>query len=128
MPSSTYLGNKLLDHVFKVASFTVPTNLYVSLHSADPGLTGANELAAANGYARVNHNTWATAASKATSNSGSVTFGPATGSAWSAATHFGIWDASSAGNFIAGGALTASKTIGVGDTGVFADGALDVTA
>ena len=35
MGASTYLANKVVDHVLKTASFTQPTNIYASLHSAD---------------------------------------------------------------------------------------------
>lgn len=31
-------------------------------------------------------------------------------------THIGLWDASTAGNFLGGGALSASKVVGSGDT------------
>lgn len=125
MSLSNYLENKILDHVFRNTAYTSPTTVYVSLHSADPGETGASELAVANGYARQSC-AFDAAASGATANSATVTF-TNTGSAWSAATYFGVWDASSAGNFLGGGALAASKTVGASDTATFAAGALDIT-
>jgi hypothetical protein len=125
MAISTYLGNALLDHVLRNTAYTSPTTVYLSLHSADPGLTGANELAVANGYAR-SATAFDAAASRATANTAAEVF-TNTGSAWSAATHWGLWDASSAGNFLWGGALDASKTIGASDTGTVAAGALDLS-
>jgi hypothetical protein len=125
MSLSNYLENKLLDHVFHNTSYTSPTTVYVSLHSADPGETGASELAVANGYARQSC-AFSAASGGATENSGTVTF-TNTGSAWSAATHFGVWDASSSGNFLGGGSLAASKTVGANDTATFAAGDLDVS-
>lgn len=125
MSLSNYAENKILDHMLGVASWTMPAAVYVSLHSSDPGETGANELAVANGYAR-QAATFSSAASGATSNSGTVTF-TNTGSAWSAATHFAVWDASSGGNCLGVGALAASKTVGASDTATFAAGDLDVT-
>ncbi len=125
MSLSNYLENAVLDHVFGPTAMTAPAGRFVSLHSADGGETGASELAVANGYAR-QAATFSAAASGATSNSGAVTF-TNTGSAWSAATHFGVWDAATGGNFLGGSALSASKTIGALDTGVFAIGDLDIT-
>ena len=40
MGASTYLANNVLDHVLKTTAFAQPTNVYASLHSADPGTTG----------------------------------------------------------------------------------------
>ena len=34
MSLSNYLENKILDHVFRNTSYTSPTTVYVSLHSA----------------------------------------------------------------------------------------------
>ncbi len=125
MGASTYLANNLLDHVLKTASFPQPTNVYASLHSADPGTTGASELSGG-AYARVQHNTWNAAASGSATNSGLITFPTATAD-WTQATHFGLWDASTAGNFLGGGALDTAKTVQNGDTAEFADQALTAT-
>lgn len=127
MALSTYLKPKVLDHILGkgTADFTPPASLFVSLHSADPGLTGANELSG-NGYVRVAV-TFGVAASGTKSNSGSVVFGPAAGSNWAAATHFGVWDSSSAGNLLYYGALDTSRTNLVGGTLTYAVGDLDVT-
>lgn len=65
--------------------------------------------------------------SRTTSNNGAITFGPATGSDWSSCTWFGIFAAISGGQPKYVAALTVAKTIQVGDTGVFADGALTLT-
>ena len=42
MAFSTYGGNLALDWLLSNASVTRPTAWYVSLHTADPGLTGAS--------------------------------------------------------------------------------------
>ena len=110
---------RFLDHILGGGDYTRPATVYVSLHSADPGETGASELSG-NGYARVavtnNGTNWPAASGGVKSNGAAVTFPTATGSDWAAATHFGIWDASSAGNPLFLGALAASKTVQVGDT------------
>ncbi len=116
---------------FRGTAYTDYATHYISLHSADPALTGANELTG-NGYARVavtaNTSNWSAPATNGSvreiSNAAAITFPAATGSAWAAATHFGIWSASTTGNFLRGAALAASKTVGVGDTASFSIGDL----
>ena len=56
MGASTYLANSVVDHVLKTASFAQPTNIYASLHSADPATTGASGLCqiSDNGWCRRN--------------------------------------------------------------------------
>ena len=129
MGFSDYLELELLDHVFKGDAFAASTAIWVSLHSGDPGEDGSSELAASNGYARVTAlaKFGTVASAGAISNDAAIEFAACTGSDWAAATHFGIWDAETAGNFLAGGALSATKTVQVGDTASFAIGALDIT-
>lgn len=121
MALSTYLGNALLDHVLRNVAYTSPTNVYVSLHTADPGLTGANEVTGGS-YAR-QACAFDAAASKATQNAAAESF---TAMPAATVTHVGIWDASTDGNFLWGGALAASKTTNSGDTFTIADSDLDV--
>jgi hypothetical protein len=104
------------------------TTAYVSLHTADPVDTGANEITGG-AYARQGPITFTNAGSNPTvaSNSAIVIFPTATG-AWGTITHFGIWDAATAGNYRGSGALTASKAVNNGDTARFVTGALTITA
>lgn len=131
MPVSTYERDNRLAMFRGTTHPAVPTNFYISLHSADPGVTGASELSG-NAYARVAVSpatgSWTAPATNGAvreiSNAGVITFPTATGSNWTTATHFGVWDASTTGNFIRGNTLTTSKTVTVGDTASFAIGAL----
>lgn len=131
MSISTYERDNRLK-VFRGVTYpAVPANHYISLHSGDPGLTGASELSG-NGYARVaiapGTGTWSAPATNGSvreiSNAGVVTFPTVTGADWATATHFGVWDASSAGNFIRGAALADPKTAEIGDTISFPIGSL----
>lgn len=81
---------------------------FVSLHSASPSTTGANENANSGSYAR-QACSWNVAASGAKTNSSALTFATA-GSV--ACTHFGTWSSGTyaAGNYAIGGALSASVT------------------
>lgn len=121
MSISNYLENELLDAVFSNGSFAV-TTVYVSLHTGDPGETGASE-ATGGSYARQSA-AFDAAASGATANSGTISF---TGMPAATITHVGCWDALTTGNFLWGGALSASKATNSGDTFQIAAGDLDVT-
>jgi hypothetical protein len=125
---STVLANELLDHLFGKGAYTPPT-IYVALSTAAPGDTGATIAEPSGGsYARkvTAASDWNAASSRATSNAAAIEFAAATDS-WGTITHFALFDASSGGNFLGWGALTASKTIGSGDTARFAIGDLDVS-
>ena len=126
MSFSDYLENKILDHVFKNSSFTQPVNLYVALFTVAPTDTGGGTEVSGGGYARINHNGWNVAAAGATANTTEVLFAQATAN-WGTVTHVGIFDASTAGNLIAWGALMTSKAINNGDQARFAAGDIDIT-
>lgn len=129
---SDFLENEILDHIFGAAAYTAPATVYVSLHTADPGDTGASE-ASGSGYARKdvtnNATNFPAASGGAKANGTAITFAQATGN-WSSSanmTHFGLWDAVTAGNFLGGGALAVAKPVLNGDTPSFAIGDLDIT-
>lgn len=104
------------------------TTCYVSLHTADPGDTGANEVTGGS-YARIGPVTFANAGTNPTvsSNSAILTFAAAT-AVWGTVTHFGTWDAATVGNFRGAGALATSKLVSSGDTARFAANTLTITA
>lgn len=125
---SDYAENKVLDHIVGKASFTMPT-VYVGLSTADPTDDGSGLAEpSGNAYARVQTaaGDWQSASGGATQNVNALTFPEATGS-WGTITHFALFDAASAGNMLAHGALTVPKAIGSGDTARFAAGDLDLT-
>lgn len=87
-----------------VASAESAKILFLSLHTATPGTTGAAEAVGGSpAYAR--KSTVVTATS-GTGTSTEVTFDIPAGTY----THFGMWSASTAGTFYGGNALSASKT------------------
>lgn len=106
------------------------TTMYVSLHTADPGTTGANEVSTTGtGYARVAVGAFTYTGSEPTvaSNTNIVTFAAAT-AAWGTIAYFGDWDAVTGGNFRGSGAVTTPKAVNSGDTARFAAGAITITA
>lgn len=124
---SDWLELELLDHVLKTGDYPVPTNIYLALFVGDPLDTGAGGAEVSGGsYARVVCDTWDPAAARATENTGAITFAEATG-AWGTVDYWGIYDALTGGNFLAHGALAASKIIGSGDNAQFAAGDIDIT-
>jgi hypothetical protein len=138
---SNYLENAIINWAFN--NTAMPTQLatvYVSLHTADPAETGANEIVVgATNYARVavaaagwtknasNPATATNAAEIAFPTSGTVTWSATTGSG---VTHVGIWDAQigvGTPNFLFGGALTTAKIVNVGDVFKFTATNLTIT-
>jgi hypothetical protein len=93
MPGLTDAGElAVLDEIYNAGGGTFPTgNVYLSLHSADPADTGANELTGG-GYAR-QQTDFTAAAAGTLSNVGAVTWSVPAGdvAAW------GAWDAVTAG-------------------------------
>lgn len=124
---SDYAEKLLLDWMMTSGSATRPTAWYVALYTAAPSDSGGGTEVSTGGYAR--QSVAFSAASSpggTTSNSGEVSF-TASGADYGTVTHMGIFDASSGGNLLWHGALTASKTIADGDTLTFAVGNIDLT-
>jgi hypothetical protein len=125
---SDYWENKILDHIFGKGSYTAPT-IYVGLSTADPTDNGSGLAEpSGNGYVRTQTpaSDWNAASNGSMDNSSDITFTQATGS-WGTITHFALFDAASAGNMLAHGALSQSKTIGNSDTARFQAGDLDIS-
>jgi len=124
---SNYLEGLFMDWLFEGSAIATKANVYVSLHTGDPGDTGANEKAVAGSYARV---TAAPASWQGTEgareNSAEIAF-PAASADWGTITYFGLWDAASAGNFLGGGSLSLQKLVYNGDQLKFTSGNLDYT-
>ena len=122
---SNYLELKVLDHFLGTASTSAPSNVYLALHTADPTDAGSGAEVSGNGYSRQVITFAAASSGSASSNTAEEL--TASGGAFGTITHFGIWDASTSGNLLYHGALTASKTIADGDTLRFASGNITIT-
>jgi nucleoside phosphorylase len=144
MSASNSFETSLLNHVFNNAAIAnigdaagLPAaatagNLFVSLHTADPGEAGdqSTSEAAYTGYARrpvARSGAGWTVVGNSASNAAIITFGTCTaGSA--VVTHFGIGTVvSGAGTLLFSGAFASSLTIGVNSTPEIAIGALTTT-
>lgn len=112
MPLSSYLRSALLNHYLGGSAYPQPTPR-ISLHTADPGLTGLNEVAGGS-YARQKPSFAAAMPNGTKALSADVLF---TGMPACSVTHVGIWDAANGGNFLQSGKLaTAPNAVNAGDT------------
>ena len=124
---SDHAEKLLLDWLMTTGSATRPTAWYVGLFTAAPSDSGGGTEVSGSGYAR-EAVTFAAASTPGgtTSNTGDVSF-TAAGGNWGTITHIGIFDASSAGNLLWHGSMTASKIVNDGDTLQFSTGNIDLT-
>lgn len=122
---SNYLENAMINAVLRNTSYTSPTTVYVSLHTADPTDAGTGTEVSGGSYARTSV-TFGSPSNGVTTNSASVEFPQATAN-WGTVSHIGIWDASSTGNLLFHTGLDTSKTIETGDIFKIASGSLSVT-
>jgi hypothetical protein len=111
MSISNYAELKLLDHVTGRAAFTIPSNVYLKLHTGDPGEDATNN-AATETTRKVA--AWSAASSGAIATSATVEWTNV--STTETYTHWSMWDASTAGNALWKGALSASAAVTAGDT------------
>ena len=142
MPKSTSASNSILALIFNATTWnniaendtTSPaTNLYLSLHTADPGVGGAqttNETSYTN-YARIaiarTTGGWDAPSGGATANAALAQFAQC-GASGATLTHVAIGtDSSGTGLVLYAGALTSSLAVANGIQPQFAAGALDVS-
>lgn len=119
---SDYYENEILDQAFRGAAAPAVTAPWISLHSGNPGETGVVEITGGSYIRQSGAFDVAAAGATANSNLLSFTLMPAC-----TVSGVGIWDASGAGNFIAGGLFTTPKVVNLNDTFQIAIGDLDIT-
>jgi len=122
---SNYLETKILDYVLRDTADWAPATVYLALHTADPAEDASGAEVSGGSYARqacAFDATHATGGNTANTSAESFTGMPAC-----TVSHIGIWDHASAGNLLFYTDVTASKTVGSGDTISVAAGAVTVT-
>ena len=120
---SDYAENKLIEHLVRQVAYTSPTTVYLALFTTATTDAGGGTEVTGGSYAR-QAITFGAASGGTCTNSSAVSF---TGMPAATVTHAAIMDASTAGNMLMHGALTASKTVGAGDTLTFAIGDIAAT-
>lgn len=137
MPFSQYLADDILDWFKGGAFYSPPSNVFISVHTGDPGINGTSNDVTSTVRGTANRVQIATSAFSAignasgggreitnlnvvqiTSNAANVTT--------VTLTHFGVWDAITGGNFLVSGTLTASVGIQQGDTVQFNQNAMAI--
>lgn len=130
MSKSNYLEDKVNDHVLGGPDFTRPATVYVALFTAAPNDAGGGTEVTGGSYARKdvtnNDTNWPASSSGVKANGTDIVFATPTAD-WGTVTHFGIFDAVTAGNLLYWGALASSKVVQSGDPTKFPAGDLTVT-
>lgn len=124
------IDRAILDHLFGLATWTAPANIYAGYSTTTPAKdgTGITEPdGGTTGYARVQviSADWGRTNSEV-DNDNVIEFPEATGDQGTV-THAVLFDAATNGNMIWFGALTASKVVSTGDTPRFPAGDFNVT-
>lgn len=126
-----YLRTALVNAVLRNTSYTSVATVYTALYTVAPtNSTAGTEVAGGpgvNGYTRQATTFKAQVTPGATSNNGAVTFGPNITVDWGSVVATAVLDASTGGNMLYYGTLAAPKTVSIGDSVSFADGALTIT-
>lgn len=123
MAFSNYLAGEILDDVFSGNAFTPPGTFYLALYTSAPTASGGGTELSGNGYAR--QTVAFTTTAQQSSNTAAVEFPTATAD-WGTIVAVGVFDASTSGNLLAFGNLTASKSIVSGDVLRVPAGDLDI--
>lgn len=111
MSISNYAELKILEHATGKTSWTMPTTLYVKLHTGDPGEDGTANAAANTSRQSA---AWATASSGSIATSATISWTNV--STTETYSHWTLWDNATAGNCIWTGALSTSASVTAGDT------------
>lgn len=137
MAFSQYLAGQILNWVRGNAFATALSNVFVTIHTGDPGTAGTSNDTTSNVTGSANRVSVASSAFSAVAAAGAGGFQitntgtvQLTTSAVNATpvsiTHFGLWDAQTGGNFLASGTLTTAVDVQSGDTVQFNIGAMAV--
>lgn len=117
---SSYLANKFLDAVGNATAYSA-ANVYVKLHTGDPGANGTANAATETTRQEV---TFAAASGGAIASDAAVTWTNIAGS--EDASYFTAWDNASAGNFLFSGTITGNAYT-AGDTYTIPSGQLSAS-
>lgn len=127
MPTSNYLGNKLLDALLGDTPYDAPNTLYLALFTAAPTPSTSGTEVTGGSYGRVaitnNATNFPAASGKTKANAVALAFAAATAS-WGTVVAVALMDASTAGNILVYATLTTPRLVNNGDTPSFAIGQL----
>lgn len=111
---SATIANDFLEWIFNAsATSAAPTNIWLQLHTGDPGASGTANVAG-NATRKDLTAAMGTAASGAITNTSAITWTSGEVDTSEDYTHWALFDASSAGTFLCSGTMTANA-VTVGD-------------
>jgi hypothetical protein len=111
MSISNYAELEILDHLTGTGAWSAPSNVYLKLHTGDPGEDGASNAATETTRKEV---TFSAASSGSIVSAATVEWTNV--STTETYSHWSLWDASTAGNCLWTGALSSSASVTAGDT------------
>lgn len=122
---SAALANEILNGLGNAgaASLLPVTTCYIQLHTADPGSAGTTSIA---GNATRKSISFGAASGGAMSSDADITWSTGEVDTSEDYTHYSLWDASTSGNFLGSGTVTANA-VTAGDTFTISSGDLDLT-
>lgn len=123
---SEFTVDSILNAIFNATSFVVSANVWMQLHTAEPGAVGTTAVATETNRKQVSMGAPAAPAAGVItiSNDAQVQWTNIAGS--QDASHYSLWDASTAGNFLGSGVINANAYT-AGDTLTFAIGDIDIS-
>lgn len=121
-----YLENALLNHTFRNSALSSPATVYLGLFTAAPSDTGGGTEVSGGAYARTAITFGAPSPAGTITQNADVLFPVASG-AWGTVTHWGIFDASTAGNMLCWSTVTPNQAITTGQQAKIASGQLVIT-
>ena len=133
--ASNYTEQNAINAALRGVAYPLPTGTYVSLHTADPGETGLNEVSTAvwPQYARVHAEQggaigsgWSEPVDGVTKNTNQLTYPSMDGEGEVTVTHWAVYDAPTGGNMIAYAPLQTPRQMLTSDIFVFDSEALEV--
>ncbi len=104
------IADSLLNALLRNTSYTGPAAIYIQLHIGAPGAAGTSNVA---GNSTRKVTTFNASSAGAIASSADVTWTSVSNS--ETYSHFSLWDASTVGNFLCSGTMTASA-VTAGDT------------
>lgn len=120
---SNYLKGKIVEEVLRNVGYTPVATVYLALYTSNPTVADTGTEVTGGSYAR-QAVTFGAHSGGAVSNTGEISF---TALPAATITHFGIRDASTAGNLLYFGALSSAIITSAGSEAVFAIGDIDVS-
>lgn len=138
---TNYLEDNIINHILRNTTFTSPAQTWVALFTTitDGEASSVTEVSG-NAYARIRvykdqtaadavSNTtpyWSAPSNGVVNNARDILFAVATPSGWGTVVGFGVYDASTTGNLLYYGTLSASKTVAADDQVKFSSTTLSI--